>query len=617
MSVMRRLVKQLFGRTTPIRTANRARLGCEGLEAREVPAATVTATLSGGVLFVEGTEQADAITVSQSGMTISVAGRSFNSWSVNRVTVVAFAGDDVVTNNAVKPIWAHGGSGTDTLQGGIMDDTLIGGDGGDTLKGGSGNDTLKGAQEGLQNEYTGTNDVLDGQDGNDTLYGGWGDDILIGGWGSDRLYGEIGNDTLKGAQKDLQDEYAGADDTLVGGDGNDTLYGGWGNDVLKGAQEGLQDESGGADDVLYGEIGDDTLYGGWGNDNLVGGDGADKLYGEIGTDTLVGGAGTDYLYGGSEDDVLIAIDGATSDTFDGQGGQDVVWRDRIGVADAGFAEKALDVQGFANGADRSLDGDNLGDPAIPLGMAYQRYWGRLFSTAGPRLGDVQQGALGDCWLMAGLGAVALNSPEALRRNVVDFGDGTYGVHLGNNFYRVDNELPVNIAYNGATWLAYAQLGAENSLWVAIMEKAYAHYRVANDTSNSYLALNGGSGGEVNAALGTTSGGSIGFDSNSDPAAVANTIAWYWLTGQSVSIGFNTGDENVRYLSGGLINAHVYTLVSVNFNEDGTVNSFVLRNPWGVDTDSPTGPLDGNNDGLVTVTPAQLVANTGGANWGKV
>lgn len=47
------------------------------------------------------------------------------------------------------------------------------------------------------------------------------------------------------------------------------------------------------------------------------------------------------------------------------------------------------------------------------------------------------------YLMAGQGAVARDSPNALRQNTVDLDDGTYGVRLGNSFYRVDNDLPVS------------------------------------------------------------------------------------------------------------------------------------------------------------------------------
>ena len=85
-----------------------------------------------------------------------------------------------------------------------------------------------------------------------------------------------------------------------------------------------------------------------------------------------------------------------------------------------------------------------------------------------------------------MGAIANDNPHALRQNIVDFDDGTYGVKLNNNFYRVDDDLPV------AWWHpAYAQLGAENRMWVAITEKAYATAGYAGKAPNTYASLRGG------------------------------------------------------------------------------------------------------------------------------
>ena len=109
--------------------------------------------------------------------------------------------------------------------------------------------------------------------------------------------------------------------------------------------------------------------------------------------------------------------------------------------------------------------------------------------------DVVQGNLGDCYFLAGLAAVADDTPHAIRQSVVDFHDGTYGVRFGNNFYRVDSDLPV--ASSTSRTPSYAKLGANNSMWVAIMEKAFAHYRKG---SNSYASIESGWSVEVNRAV---------------------------------------------------------------------------------------------------------------------
>src|SRR5207249_2503901 len=121
------------------------------------------------------------------------------------------------------------------------------------------------------------------------------------------------------------------------------------------------------------------------------------------------------------------------------------------------AETVNAVAAFDNGADRTLDGDRLSDPAVKIGDTYETFAGRpLFGSQGPTVNDIQQGVLGDCWVLAGLGAVAKADPNVIKADVVDFGDGTYGVHLGNGFYRVDNDLPV--AASGNQFLTYTALG---------------------------------------------------------------------------------------------------------------------------------------------------------------
>ncbi|MFO0845261.1 MAG: C2 family cysteine protease [Gemmataceae bacterium] len=283
-----------------------------------------------------------------------------------------------------------------------------------------------------------------------------------------QAWGQGGNDYLEG--------YQGAD-TLVGGDGNDTLVGYGGNDRMWG---------GNGQDKLLGMSGHDELVGDAGHDTLVGGDGDDKLWGCDGNDALVGGAGADRLYGGNGDDSLVTIDGGTSDYANGEAGQDTVWRDKNGASlDIAFAEMVHNVASFANGADRSLDGDSIADPTD--GTFYKNFRSNpLFAVGGPSVHDIDQEALGDCWVLGSLGAVAQDRPIAVRRMVADFGDGTYGVRLGANFYRVDADLP--------TWSAtstdqrFAGLGREGSLWVALVEKAYAHFRTG---ANTYASVANG------------------------------------------------------------------------------------------------------------------------------
>jgi hypothetical protein len=408
-----------------------------------------------------------------------------------------------------------------------------------------------------------------------------------GGAGDDRFVDFVGDLPVRAYGN-------GGDDYLEGYDGADTFYGGPGDDTLVGY---------GGNDKLFGNAGHDVLLGMNGNDQLVGHDGNDRLN---------GGAGGDKLYGGGGNDVLIAIDNATGDSTQGDGGADAVWVDRNAAAldrvfGASTADTVQHVSRFANGADRTLDGDRLADPVVKSGQSYRQFANRpLFSSAGPLPTDVNQGALGDCYLLAGLAAIADDSPYTVRGNVVDFDDGTYGVRLGDDFYRVDNDLPVTGNSNSP---AYASLGREGSMWVAVVEKAFAHYRTAY---NSYEAIEGGWSVEINYAWGAAAPGDRDLHSFSSATALANEIYLRWSQREAVTIGF----LSARAGGGGapLITGHMYTVMSVLRNAAGAVVSITLRNPWGIDG---AGNDSNPNDGLVTVTPQQIYGYNGRLNWGRV
>lgn len=105
----------------------------------------------------------------------------------------------------------------------------------------------------------------------------------------------------------------------------------------------------------------------------------------------------------------------------------------------------------------------------------------------PTRSDVRQGEVGDCGVLATLGAVAGHRPDAIRNAIRQVGDGTYEVTLhevqpalpkyavssptGNTVtYRIDDELPVRNDRLSAPPVS-ALPGA--SAWVPLMEKALA------------------------------------------------------------------------------------------------------------------------------------------------
>lgn len=407
------------------------------------------------------------------------------------------------------------------------------------------------------------------------VFGGAGADRIVNNSDKVRLtaVGGPGDDYLKGGN---------LDDAFWGGDGNDTLLGYGGNDLLVG---------GNGHDILKGMSGNDTLYG------------------ESGNDQLFGGAGQDSLYGGDGNDILIALDNSTGDLIDGGAGYDLIWLDdnstTVTVTDKLFSD-SLDtvhaVKSFRNGADRTLDGDRIADPID--GKYYKNFSNYpLFAATGPHPDDVDQGDDGDCWILATLSSMANDQPTVITHMISDFGDGTYGIKLGNSFYRVDADLPTLSATSAV--LTKASLGRQGALWAALIEKAYAWHRT---NANTYQSLNFGNPLDALRDFHTMNSGQLPLQYYASPTALGLEVFQRWNRYESLTL---CTSDNIA-ASSGLVSRHVYSIISVFRNDSGTVDSVLLRNPWAVD-----GTItDGLNDGYITISLRTLASIPGWLSWGK-
>lgn len=439
------------------------------------------------------------------------------------------------------------------------------------------------------------------------FYGGNGDDFFKTNISSVQLiaYGRGGDDEFHGSK---------IRDMFYGEGGNDRLFGREGDDWMSGGE---------GDDALNGQDGNDSLYGGDDNDVLKGGYGLDRIFGGEGNDHIDGQYDADYLHGEAGNDVIVSIDAAFGDTIRGGGGVDTFWTDSVSgsrrdeVLEMELEDRLHRVNGFANGADRTLNGDRIADP----GFHYDRLWLtdpyenrqfrniELFDSNGPTADDVQQGGVGDCVLLSTLASIADRVPNEIRERIVDFRDGTYGVLVGGKYFRVDNDLPVWKDYET---LVYAQMGDVQSMWVAIFEKAYAIYK-----GNSYGSIDGLNAESVFKDLHLNSIGWHWANSFNTAASLANRIDTLLRSGNQVLIGSLDrfpGDTATVRESSPLVRNHAYTVMRVVKNSSGVITGIVVRNPWGSDGGTATGDT---SDGLVTLTPAQLLRYTETITYGKV
>lgn len=340
--------------------------------------------------------------------------------------------------------------------------------------------------------------------------------------------------------------------------------------------------------MLSGGSGIDTLVGGSGNDSLYGGDGRDYLYGFAGKDTIVslGDGSVDRLYGGT------GFDGFWGDT-----GADELIIDATADELAGGAIHR--VGSFLSGtfgsvtlnAPKNLYGQNLADPALTSdATGYGNFSDRpLFAKSGPTADDIYQGSLGDCYLLASLGSIAKTRAQSIRQSVVELGDGTFAVQFDSggtkSFVRVDGDLPVSGSY-----LAYADFGRQQSLWPAIIEKAYAFFRY---NLGSYESLSGGFMSDVYRHMGFANPTSL--FSASDANALLQKLSTDLASGKAVTLGTKTDVGSLPVMGG-----HAYMVDAVLTDSAGHFTGLRLRNPWGTDDTPGHGP----NDGYIVLTAAQ-------------
>lgn len=630
------------------KTNLRARPSLEALENRDLMSAGnflptgVWFDAPTGTLSIVGSDNADQAMVTvyptfKIHATLSHLGPPAQPGNANSRPVIQ-DGDLILDDSVVKKIQFFGQKGDDTFS----DATDIP----CTAYGGEGNDKLVGGND---------NDHLDGGNGDDTLEGNQGDDVLIGGRGNDTFIfagsfldmdkvveaGSLDRDTLDfsklgqpylrndGFQSDLnvpgspvvldlaattpQDLFSGtpygyAGITLTTGTGIEDVIGTAFDDVIRGNSRSNKIEGGDGNDKIYGFGGDDALFGGYGNDRLYGGEGQNTLHGNDG------------------DDTLMTIGGSTKDKLYGEFGVDSFWTDFESselILDASNTEISLGhlhrVNSFmtnviqvgnakvSQAVSRQL-GIKLMDPLADANLvgAYYADFGAntLFASTGPAPSDIKQGGIGDCYFVSFLAAVAKQNPDKIRQSVADLGDGTFAINFHNIFnidiyVRVDGDLRVD----NQGKLVYARLGAENSSWVAIIEKAWAFYR--NHDGKYSSAVGGNAPGIApSVAFGTPqiSNGKVTlyFTAAAFLTAMQNDLA----QGYALTIGGPPGltDQTPKTQGNFHRGAHIYMVDSV-ITTNGVPTAVKLRNPNG-----NSGP---NQDGYVTISADLIYYASGG------
>ncbi|HQY87473.1 MAG TPA: C2 family cysteine protease [Tepidisphaeraceae bacterium] len=366
------------------------------------------------------------------------------------------------------------------------------------------------------------------------------------------ILGGAGNDILSGGA---------LSDTIVGGEGNDFFLGGESNDLL------------------LGEVGNDSLNGSFGDDSLNGGAGDDSVYGNAGNDLVDGGTDIDRVHGGTGRDTLIGIGGSGKDTLTGAEDLHSFWLDNDvseKITDVSETENEVGaihrVSSFVNGANKTLDGQNLPDPA-GNGTLKNFKNHKLFGPGGPSAYDIVEGAADDSWFLSTLSSIVSKDPEFVRQMITNLGDGTFAVRFktstgADQYVRVDADL--RTANAKGTTLKYAGFCDDNTMWVAVVEKALTFVR---PSQSGYAKLFGGWTSQACQLLGvdfTT----FTRSSVSSASQLVSKVNLELQADRAVTITVNDNAIDI-----GLTEGNVYVITSLVTNSDNT-KSFKLRTATG-------------------------------------
>lgn len=220
----------------------------------------------------------------------------------------------------------------------------------------------------------------------------------------------------------------------------------------------------------------------------------------------------------------------------------------------------------------------LGTDRPDASGTYRYVSGSLFQNGASQT-DVDQGDLGDCYLLASLASTAHRTANAISNMFIDNGDGTFTVRYFNNgvadYVTVDRYLPTysngTAIYQG--WGGGVNTSTSNELWVALAEKAYAQVNESgwlgrNPSENSYSSIAWGNSGAAIRQITNRTVSSGGVSTLTDKNNLISRIN----AGQIVVL--NTLDTVTEPL---LVGDHSYAVTGYN----SATGFFSLYNPHGV------------------------------------
>ena len=237
----------------------------------------------------------------------------------------------------------------------------------------------------------------------------------------------------------------------------------------------------------------------------------------------------------------------------------------------------------------SVDGSNFS-------VSYSASSKPLFAASGPSMSDINQGALGDCFLLSSLAEVACQNSGVISSMFTSNGNNTYGV----KFY-VDGVADYVTVNNSLA----SSVNSGADIWASLAEKAYTQLQTSGivtgaglNDGNSYSTI--GNGGAPEFALEEITGASkitdfmaagtswynisynsslayTGYTSGNSTTSVLNALVADLAHGDDVILSSYTNAS-----SGGKTTLVADHAMSV-YGFDSTTGELEVRNPWGTES----------------------------------
>jgi hypothetical protein len=199
--------------------------------------------------------------------------------------------------------------------------------------------------------------------------------------------------------------------------------------------------------------------------------------------------------------------------------------------------------------------------------------------------DLNQGMIGDCWLIASIGAIAQAHPDLVEQNVRANDNGTYTVTLYDDGEAVEVTVTPDLPTVDGDPLFVDNPGSSDAgedtyeLWPHLIEKAAAQYYgdyadLEGDWPSKALELLSGQD------TSTYDSDFFGMDDPDPPSA--SSLADLMDSGGAVLVSTASENRTSLYDDGTLVQGHAYYVQSVD-PDAGTVT---IVNPWGLESHPP-------------------------------